>query len=237
MHLKSQISQTEVQRRIHQRHGELAEAQAALVRVQTLEKEYAEKQQEYAGLTVRAPSAGQIVSRNLAALEGQYLMAGTRVVVIGVESQKEVRLSIAQSDVADFRQQAELQMRLYFPNIKVMAAKTWKIEPRASLIPNDLALCASYGGPLAVRNVEAINQTAKAGRCEYLSPRFNGTVSLDSDQSQLVRAGQRRQVAIRSNLTVGQRLLQLVSEWVDKRLHRHSHRIAAANSLTESLSH
>lgn len=222
--LELEIQQSRIQRRIHQRQKELAKAQAESKRLWTLEQQYDEKCEELEQLIVRAPCAGKVVGRNLSALEGTYLTQGSHLLSIGNETAKEVRLSIAQQDMLDFRNRTGATMRVYFSGANVLESTLTRVEPRASSAPIDLSLCAPNGGELAVRSVATDNEKPEGHPYELLSPRFTGVVSLSAAQSRQAHAGQRARVALRPSETVGEHFYYLLVDWVDTKLRRRHHR-------------
>ena len=220
--LELEIQKSRVQRRIQMRQGELAKAQAEARHLDRLETELREKREDYEHLTLRAPCAGEVVGRNLDALEGTYQPKGNYLLSIGQPDAKEVRLSIAQHDVLGFRHHTGLPTRVYVPGHHAFPAMLKRVEPRASLSPLDLSLSAPYGGALPVRKVDRNGHDHRSEGLthELLSPRFTATVGLTPDQSRLVHAGQRARVALRPRKTVGQHLLHVLKEWADRKLQR-----------------
>ncbi|MFW6171930.1 MAG: efflux RND transporter periplasmic adaptor subunit, partial [Planctomycetota bacterium] len=215
--------QSRVQRRMYVREGELAKAQAELRQLQKVEKELAEKREDHKRLIVRAPCSGQVVGRNLRTLKGRYQEKGGTLLSIGQAVEKEVRLAISQEDVPAFRGRVGRVMRVYFPRREPLQAPLAKVEPRGSLVPLDVSLCAPNGGLLAVREVSrkpGDEQRPEGLEYELLSPHFTGIVSLAPDQSTRVRSGQRARVALRPTETIGQHLYHLLAEWVEVKLSR-----------------
>lgn len=222
--LELKIEESRIQRRIHQRQRELAKAQSESQKLRALEKQFDEKSEELERLIVRAPCAGKVVGRNLSALEGTYRTKGSRLLSIGNEAKKEVRISIAQQDMLDFRNHTGVAMRVYFSGSQVWESTLTRVEPRASSTPPDLSLCAPNGGVLAVRSVGSDAGHSDGHEYELLSPRFTGVVHLTAEQSDQARAGQRARVALRPSETVGEHFYHLVTDWVDTKLRRKSHR-------------
>ena len=120
---------------------------------------------------------------------------------IGSEQSKELRVSVAQDDVARFLPRVGQPLTARIGQATI-ASRLSRVEPRASLTPPHPALSAAEGGPLAVRPRDAADgdraERDKAGREPYelLAPRFAAQVVLSADQSLAVGAGQRGQVAL-----------------------------------------
>jgi putative peptide zinc metalloprotease protein len=218
--LEVAIEKSRLTRRVFQRQGELAKAQAEADELSALERQYDEKKEEVASLQVRAPRAGNVVRRDLESLLGTYLEKGSDLLSIGDGASKELRLSIAQYDIVAFRGRVDHTLRAHVHGTTVLTANLRKIEPQASVAPRDVSLCAPYGGPLPVRQLDG--ESAPMGRSglELLSPRFTGVMPLDPAQSRRVFAGQRTRVALRPSESVGEHLHHLIVDWVDSKLQR-----------------
>ncbi len=221
--LELEIQQRRIQRRIYQRQRELAKAQAEMEQLRTLEERYVERRKAFEHLTVRAPCAGEVVGRNVDTLEGTYLLKGSHVLSIGDEAAKEVRLSIMQQNMVEFRNRTGTTVRLCFPNDRTLRSELAEVEPRASVTPLDLSLCAPFGGVLVVKSVESNRGHSPGRNYELLTPSFVGVVNLTASQGTRVRSGQRAYVALRASETIGEHLHHLVSDWVDAKLHRNQH--------------
>jgi len=224
--LELAIRRSQIAQRVHRKKAEMAKAQAESEQLRTLEKRWKEKQEEVSRLIVRAPCAGNVIGRNLDALQGTYLTKGSEILSIGEETAKEVRLSIAQHDVHAFRARHGCVLRAYFPDGLVVEAALSKIEPRGSVVPIERSLCVPAGGDLPVRKVDQ-DSSATGADYQLLSPRFTGIMPLDAAHSRLVPAGRRAHVALRPRESVGQHLWQLLTDWVDRRLGRKT-RVATA---------
>jgi putative peptide zinc metalloprotease protein len=218
--LEVQIAESRIKMRLHELNREMAQRQAEEENLQTLLERRDEIQEEVHGLIVRAPRSGKVVGRSLESWEGVYLAKGNEILSIGDEAAKEVRLSIAQSDITAFRHHVGQDIRLYLPNLPLVQSSLSRIEPRASVVPLDTTLCVPNGGSLAVRDKPESSDMESSLDFELLSPRFTGIMTLNSSQSADLYAGQRAQVALRPFESVGQHLYRAVSDWAEVRLHR-----------------
>lgn len=213
------LDEARLHRRVLEQQRELAKAQAEDERIRTLESRLSEKQAQVAQLVVRAPRAGQIIGRRLESLNGTWRERGSDLLAIGDESAKEIRLSIDQEDIEQYRTLVEGELHAYVPGVKPIQGKLAKVEPRATTKPLDASLCAPCGGILAARQVKnAAASPHFAQRYETLSPRFTGVIPLDPTASRQVRSGQRATVSIQARETVGEHLYQEVRDWLDRRL-------------------
>jgi hypothetical protein len=198
----------------------MAKAQAEEETLRILTDRLAEQQRLLAKLIVRAPRAGKAIGRDLDRLQDLYVEKGSQLLTIGDESLKEIRLSIAQQDIAAFRLRFDAPLPTYLPACAVLWAPLTKIEPRASIQPLDATLCAPYGGPLAVRKGADSAEREGAGAYQLLAPRFTGVIPLAASESEVVRAGQRGVVAVHARETVGGHLRRRLLAWVDRKLRR-----------------
>jgi hypothetical protein len=214
------VEEARINVRVHELKQEMAKGQAEEEKLRSLRQKRAELADQVAGLTVRAPRAGQIVGRGLEALEGMYLATGSEVLSIGEEQVKEIRMSIAQVDIEAFRRHAKDGVRAYLPGSIVLQSTLLRIEPRATVTPLAPSLCAPDGGSLAVRDIEPSAESPGHLDYELLAPRFTGIMQLSAAQSTRVFAGQRSRVALRPYESVGRHLYQLIAGWVDARLQR-----------------
>lgn len=216
------LDEARLQRRVLEQQGELAKAQAEDEKIRTLESRLSEKQAQVAHLIVRAPRAGQVIGRRLESLLGTWRERGSELLAIGDESAKEIRLSIDQEDIEQFRTLVNGELYAYVAGIDPLQAKLAKVEPRGTTKPLDAALCAPCGGVLAAREVKnaAVDSAHLTQRYETLSPRFTGVIPLNSAASRQVRSGQLATVSIQARETVGEHLYREVRDWMDKRLRR-----------------
>jgi hypothetical protein len=218
--LEVAVAVAQLQRRAYVGQGESAKAQVEREKLRVLEQRLTEKREQLSRMIVRAPCAGQVVGRNLASLCGTYLSHGSALVAIVDESAKEVCLSIAQSDFEAVRERIGQPLQVHVPSVGILKAPLTNIEPRASKLPPDPALCAAYGGPLPVREHGASPQASDSRHYELLTPRFTGVLALDAGQSRAVYAGQRAAVALHADQSLGAHLVARAADWVDARLHR-----------------
>jgi hypothetical protein len=184
----------------------------------SLEQQREELLQRAEGLTIRAPSRGHVIGRNLDALEGQYLPMGAEILSVGDEERKQVRLSVAQRDVDYFLQQVGQR-----PRIRIKGRSgSWtdsrltKVNPRASWSVPHPALAAHHGGPLSVRPVK---EASTGGAWELAEPRFLAIVALPPGDASRLRAGELARVRIEApDQSVFYRLLGWVQDWIQRKL-------------------
>lgn len=211
--LELAIEQSQLALRTLQHKGESAAHTAELQNLEGLRKRHAEKKIPVERLIVRAPAAGRIVSRLVELALGTYLEPGTEVVAIGEQTSKELSVSISQDDVHLFGDCVGKDTCVRVGNA-VFTGRLTQISPRANVTPAHSALCASEGGPLAVRFVTLRDAGANTNQLSLRAPHFTAQVSLPADQATRLGAGQRGQIAIdASSRPLGTQLLRAIGGW------------------------
>lgn len=216
--LELRIEQSLLRSRQYQGHSEIAALQAEIVARETIEKQRDELRAEVRKLVVRAPITGRIIGRGLGSLRGMYAEKGTKLLEIGNQQHKELRISVAQDDVDRFADRVGGKVHVRLPGHRVFESSLASISPSASLAPSHPALCAPFGGPLTVCRKEASTGPAKDMQHEFIEPRFAGTVCLDSGEGRRLHAGQTGFVSFHDRQEdVGTHLYRIVSDWVRRR--------------------
>ncbi len=215
------IQQSRIKARGHENGQHMAAFQAELQNAESLELKRQEKQLQVDRLTVRAPSAGRIIGRNLPALAGRHFKPGSEIFSIGAEASKELQVSFGQDDLDVFAASIDQPVTVRLRGSGTLRATLVKVHPRASQEPLHAALCASSGGPLPVRqtNRDRHDNSNTDANVELLEPNFAAVVALTPTQSERLRAGQLGTVTVRENApTIGSHLQRLVARWVRTRL-------------------
>jgi len=219
--LDLRIEQSKIRSRQHQKNQEMAVFQVESAAREALEKQRDEVRIQVEQLTMRAPNAGSVIGRSLETLRGVYLEEGDKLLEIGSDEQKEIRVSIAQDDLDRFLGRVGNSIDVSLPGHDSLACTLTKISPRAALEPENVALCAPLGGPLTVCRKETSADTNDGAQFEFLAPRFTGFVQLDRSQSERLRAGQTGTVSFGGcNKAIGPHLYHLLTRWVQRRLQR-----------------
>lgn len=177
--------------------NEMAAYQAELGEIESLEKRLAEKRTQFASLTLRAPSAGTVVSQHLSWKVGSYFSAGSEILTIGHENRKQVVGSVSQNDVKAFNAAVGSRVTIEVSGMSPIQATLTRVSPTASLTSQYISLYAVNGGPLPVRRLEktdAATVATKQSQIELIAPRFTAFVQLDAHQSLQLHAGQRARI-------------------------------------------
>ncbi len=212
------IEQSRVRSRMLHSEQNVVQYQVEQKNCLSLEQQRAELLQRTEGLTIRAPSRGHVIGRNLESLKGQYLPMGTEILSVGNEEHKQIRLSVAQRDADHFLQQigSLLRIRIKGHSGAQTDGRLAKVNPRATSSLPHPALAAHHGGPLPVRPVA---EGAASGTWELAEPRFLALVSLPASNAADLRAGELARVRIQApQQSIVRRLLGWIQDWMDRKL-------------------
>ncbi|MEX2138902.1 MAG: biotin/lipoyl-binding protein [Pirellulales bacterium] len=191
--LESQLARAEIRTTAHrQRLSQFPQDhlayQEAMSEREALTKRVSETRGKIADLEIRAPHEGRLVRRRLDRLTGVYLYGGDEIVSLGSEDAKQLHVSLAQGDVETLSRTRPAAVRTYVPGVGSWNAELARLDPRATVQPPHMSLCAPNGGPLAV--------VRTGSELEFATPRFSGFIALDPDQARQLRVGQRGTVSL-----------------------------------------
>ena len=187
-----------IQSRIYQQQGNQAMTQAENKRALRLASQIVEKQAAAEGLRVVSNRDGVVVERSLQNRLGSFVERGDHLLTVAKLFDKEVVVSVDQSEYDAAVWSEGKQLRLMFPGRTVTNATLVSINPRASQTPTFPSLTAARGGSLPVRPVSSSNSAEDNLSFELLSPRFDVTVSVPESFGQEILAGQRGQAYFES---------------------------------------
>ncbi len=183
-----------------------------------LETQLAERKKQLANFQIVAPMSGQIVSGDLEALLGTYLPEGHELLVIGDETQKEIKLSIAQRDAELFTSQigANVTVKMRGGNHEKLELPIAAVEPGASTSVEYAALTAAAGGSLVVRPKAVADDSQQ--QWEFVEPRLTGRIELGPEEAKQVRAGQLAMVKLPvSRSKFGTGVYRFAERWLRQR--------------------
>ncbi len=217
--LRLSLRQTEVRCRLLELEGKLAECQAKLQERDKLAKQLAEKQLEVGQLIVRAPRSGRVATRKLKALRGTYLETGDEILTIGSEHAKELRISVAQDDLAAFTARIGEPVHVDLPGHRLLDVRLAKVIPRARLKPTHPALAAAHGGPLPVKTVSNDQAQQTGDEHELLQPRFTAVAPVAATDARRLPVGQVGRAFYRPcEESVGEHLYHTLARWIRRQL-------------------
>ena len=168
---------------------------------------------------VHIPQNGTILTRGVSGLLGRYVQEGQALFEIGIESQKELQLSVSQDAFNFFAGQLHKPINVYVrsPGCAAMICRLSQVNPRAFRLLKDSAIASANGGNLPVRPAD-IDSSAKNNsevQWELLEPRFTATARLIDDQSKRLRAGQITTLLLnQARESIGEWTYRTVSNWL-----------------------
>ena len=227
------LEETQLNLRVYRNQQDSANEKAESERMEALQKRVKEKREQVERLTVRAPVGGRVLTRRPEVLLGKYLRPGSEIVAIGDEQSKELKVSIAQDDVDDFSGSTGKLVDVRVGDSGRFAGNLSRIEPRASLELVHPALAASSGGPLLVKPKDrhAQDDDSAAAEYEWLAPRLAGRITLTSQQSASLGAGQLGVVSVRTSRDhslIGHISTARLTHWCRDRARQLRHTLAGA---------
>ena len=154
--LQIRISQSKSYVRALRYEAKTADSQAEVEQLTSLERRLREKKEQLDALTLCAPVAGTVVSRDLDSLRGTYLKQGAEVLVIGSEDCKDLNISIAQEDVDIFSDHLQQPLWVRIHGAPRFATSLTKVSPQGRREPSSQGFCAPLGGPLPVRMLNSM---------------------------------------------------------------------------------
>lgn len=201
--LRVRVSRQEIKTRQAYAKRDVAAMKNEMAALEAFQTQLAEKEAYMASLRVSAPVDGAVIARRIDELSGRYLRAGEEILGVGVLPASELKVSVAQGDVAHFRGQVgkPLQVKIVGRSGKA-AAVLESVEPRAGREIPHAALASLAGGPLAVvRRREAASPRSLNSHDDFelLAPVFIATARLTDGPGGLA-AGETARVRFRSRL-------------------------------------
>ena len=213
--LRIRVRQSKSRVRALRYETKTADSQAMGEQLTSLQRRLQEKEQQLEALTLRAPVAGTVVSRDLESLRGTYLRRGAEVLVIGSQDRKELNVTIAQEDIDVYSDHLQQSVSVRIHGVPAFTASLTEVSLRARREPSSQGFCAPFGGPLPVRVLNPVaTQSEARPRYELLTPRFDGNLSLSPERSLSLLAGQRGFVALRaSHRSIADHLTSRLRHW------------------------
>jgi len=130
-------------------------------------------------LTLRSPIDGRIVATELESLIGRYVEAGTELLIVADERNKE--LVLATDRVESTVLQGITATRTTIRGGGKLRTSAPVFEPRATRTLPHPAFAADAGGTLAVRSVDSSAGSGEVSQ-ELAAPAFRGRIPLSTSQ-------------------------------------------------------
>ena len=214
-----ELRATSIEARRLNQSGELAAYQAGLEDVKALKDKLRGLREKLDSLTITATRDGQVLNMRLNDLQGQFIEAGTTLLEVGCESEKEIEVAIAEEFVDTFTRHLGKQPRVAVAGkfVKADYCKFTNVEPSATLHLRHPALGGNNGGPLAVQ--AAASQSSESSPVQLVAPRIHGTVELDRDSALTLKVGQIGVVRFWDmGEMVGNRMYRNAVNWIRSKL-------------------
>ncbi len=143
---------TSTQREIRQlNQGEVAAAEVERSNRTAMTRREKELVRMIEGLTVKAPMAGRVVTRDLGQLLGRDLPQGTELLTIASTARPQLIALVPQSEAESLRGREGQAVRGWlWGHERWLGGEIEHVEPRATQVAAHPALTAEAGGPLAV---------------------------------------------------------------------------------------
>jgi putative peptide zinc metalloprotease protein len=220
----AELDQAQLRARILHRENDMALYQAEQERIAALTEKRNNLQRQVQGLQVRAPSAGQVLSRRLYGMEGQYVEVGATLAVVGSTDAKAVLASVPEEYVEAFEANVGGKPHVWVRGYgrTVQEARLVRVEPTASDVLRHVALGGNAGGPIPVRAMSSGDQDARVqSQFRMIAPRFHAVVELGKEESDAIEAGQLAEVRFTDwSESVGKKLHRVVTSWIGSKLGR-----------------
>lgn len=214
--LELAIEQSRLRERLAVEQRDTAASQIEQQQRDALQRRWEERQRQVERLTVRAPSDGVIIGRDLAALAGSFVSEGRELLSVGDPAQREFIAAIRQEDLADAQSHLSQSVSIRLRGRGDVVGQLRRVRPRASTHPEHLCLCAPFGGPLAVQNQADQRGDRRTEGFELLEPHFWMTISLNESTNRTLLAGETGVLRLSHHRTCGLQLAHWLSGWVDQ---------------------
>jgi len=181
LNLQVQISQLKQQQSV--KEGALSAYQVEQEKLRDLLNKQRETASRVAQLTLYAPIAGTVIAEDLQKLDGVYLQQGQEILTLGNVTQMEIRASIPQQEIEEFRAAEGGPVTVYADRqpLRSLSGELVRLTPGATSRILHPALTALGGGALPVRPrppASTEEPRSEEEQYEYLTPRFIATVKL-----------------------------------------------------------
>ncbi|MFM7115605.1 MAG: HlyD family efflux transporter periplasmic adaptor subunit [Planctomycetota bacterium] len=167
-----------------------------------------------------APFEGVVLQRNLEFMSGCFLKQGEPLLTMAESASLEIVLSVEQDDFSGMQEGRRACYKAVFPGAAVTSCQIKLANPSASTVPVHEALCANYGGPLAVKPApKHRGQDSNANQLELLTPRFNVELLAAAELQERLKAGQRGLVIFPvEQRSLGMHWYLSACRWIEKKI-------------------
>jgi putative peptide zinc metalloprotease protein len=214
--LRHQLEQQQLRLQISRREHDAQAASIADGNLRSLRRQLAEVTRQHEGLTLRAERDGTVFIQHPEHLQDTFVQPGTHLVTIGDPAEKELRISIAEKDLADGLRylQTNVDVRLGTrPAFSGQFDET--VVAASSEVPHE-AMAATNGGPLAVFDTPKAATADQAAELMLIDHRFDGTVAIPPEIASDLCCGERGYARLgQTTETVATFVTRRVRKWVN----------------------
>ena len=222
--LAARIREAEIRARGFRTAKEIPAYQVEVQNLAALESRLAEKRQQAAALTLRAPQSGLLIAKDLDSLVGSHLEIGRHVASIGVADSKQIHALVRQRDFEYFVERIGGAVDVWVWGSGKIRGRLDRVNPRAETNLIHPAFAATAGGPISVLaggrqpdedgNDSSTRDDAKIA--ESTTPLFVATIGIAGGKTDQLSAGQLGATSFRSRQgTIGTVLLQAIADWIN----------------------
>lgn len=162
--LEQDIRRSEIKSRSWLESGHIASYQSELENVKSLSKRLETMREHLGTLEFKAKRAGIVHATRIDQLPGRYLQPGETVVTIVPDEEPDVLLSVAEDDIDALRRRKSDGLKLVLRGHPgTIEASLTRVEERASTAVPHLALGATSGGPLVLRQQATMQSDRERG--------------------------------------------------------------------------
>ncbi len=221
--------------RSNQAHRDVA-SETKMLRKLNADITHYEKQVEC--LEIYAEIDGYIQMRDSTTLLDSYVKSENEIMLIAQPDQKEIVAAFPQDQFDGLpdvhgkgeRRATKLWGNLFLNEVGQLRCQLKRFEPRATLTPPDILLCANVGGSIPVKNVAAQTNIATdpdSNDIQFLSPHVIAKFEIDDWASEQLHAGQRVNVILQAKATsIGYQFYKSALGWLK---HKYDSAIDSAN--------
>lgn len=214
--LEFAIEQSRLRERLALEQRDTAAGQIEQQQRDALQRRFEERLRQVERLTVRAPTDGVIIGRELATLVGSFIPEGKELLSVGDPTQREFVAAIRQEDLPVVQSQMSRPISIRLLGRGEVTGELRRVRPRASTVPEHLCLCAPFGGPLSVQSRSDEQNSKRTESFELLEPHFWITVALKESSTNAPLAGETGILELGERHTCGQELVNWLSRKFDQ---------------------
>ena len=217
--LQKKLAQETLRLQTAARDHDAGAANVASGNLDSLKKQLEECQNQVDGLALHAGRDGRVVGRELTRLTGTYAKAGTELLTIGLENEKELQLSIGQTDLSTSLTLIGAPLKVRIGTHPAVTGVLDRVNPQATRAVPHQALAAVSGGPLPVVENENQESDSTDTALRLTEHRFTAIVKFSAEDACLLHCGERGSASLGlQRASLGVHLWRSACRWFDDQL-------------------